>query len=42
MVDNLANGVGARNLTLEEIDVNRAVNAAALRATIEAILPALE
>ena len=42
VVDNLANGVGDAELTLEEIDVNRAVNAAALRATLAALLPRLE
>jgi 5'-methylthioinosine phosphorylase len=42
VVDNLANGVGDRELTLDEIDVNRAANAASLRATLEAVLPRLE
>ena len=42
VVDNLANGVGDRELTLDEIEVNRAANAASLRATLEAVLPRLE
>ena len=42
VVDNLANGVGERELTLAEIEVNRAANAASLRATLEAVLPRLE
>jgi 5'-methylthioadenosine phosphorylase len=41
VVDNLANGVGERELTLEEIGRNRAVNADSLRATLNAVLPAL-
>ena len=42
VVDNLANGVGDRELTLDEIEANRAANAASLRATLEAVLPRLE
>jgi 5'-methylthioadenosine phosphorylase len=41
VVDNLANGIGERELTLAEIDRNRAANAAGLRATLDAILPRL-
>jgi 5'-methylthioadenosine phosphorylase len=41
VVDNLANGVGERELTLEEIEANRAANAASLRATLEDVLPRL-
>jgi len=41
VVDNLANGIGERDLTLDEIAANRAANAAALRATLNAILPVL-
>ena len=41
VVDNLANGIGERELTLAEIDRNRALNQASLRATLDAILPAL-
>jgi 5'-methylthioadenosine phosphorylase len=41
VVDNLANGIGERELTLAEIEANRASNAAALRSTLEAILPPL-
>jgi 5'-methylthioadenosine phosphorylase len=41
VVDNLANGVGGEDLTLAEIEENRARNAAALRATLDAILPLL-
>ena len=41
VVDNLANGVGESELTLDEIEANRAANAASLRATLDAILPRL-
>ena len=41
VVDNLANGIGERELTLAEIEANRAANAASLGATLEAILPPL-
>jgi 5'-methylthioinosine phosphorylase len=41
VVDNFANGVGDRELTLAEIEVNRAANAKSLRATLDAVLPAL-
>jgi 5'-methylthioadenosine phosphorylase len=41
VVDNLANGVGGEELTLEQIDRNRDLNRAALQATLAAILPAL-
>jgi 5'-methylthioadenosine phosphorylase len=38
VVDNLANGVGARELTLAEIDRNRALNRDALEALVGALL----
>ena len=41
VVDNLANGVGETELTLEEIGANRAANADTLRATLDTILPRL-
>ncbi len=41
VVDNLANGIGERELTLAEIESNRAANAASLGATLEAILAPL-
>ena len=41
VVDNLANGVGETELTLEEIGANRAANADTLRATLDSILPRL-
>lgn len=39
VVDNLANGVGDRKLTLEQIDRNRAANRAAVDRALQAILP---
>jgi 5'-methylthioadenosine phosphorylase len=41
VVDNLANGLGGEELTLAEIERNRARNRDALRATLDAILPKL-
>jgi purine nucleoside phosphorylase len=41
MVDNLANGVGDRELTLGEIEANRAANQSMLLGTLEAALPRL-
>jgi 5'-methylthioadenosine phosphorylase len=41
MVDNHANGVGERELTLEEIEVNRAANQAMLLSALEAALARL-
>jgi 5'-methylthioadenosine phosphorylase len=41
VVDNLANGVGERELTLDEIELNRAANATSVRATLGALLPRL-
>jgi 5'-methylthioadenosine phosphorylase len=41
VVDNLANGVGGEDLTLEQIERNRAENRAALVAALGAVLPAL-
>jgi 5'-methylthioadenosine phosphorylase len=41
MVDNLANGIGERELTLDEIEANRARNQAKLLRTVEAIVPRL-
>jgi 5'-methylthioinosine phosphorylase len=41
VVDNLANGVGGEDLTLTEIERNRANNASALHATLDTILPLL-
>jgi purine nucleoside phosphorylase len=42
IVDNLANGVGERELTVEEFDVGRARNRERLGAAVSAIVPALE
>jgi 5'-methylthioadenosine phosphorylase len=41
VVDNLANGIGEQELTLEEIDRNRVLNLASLEAAVDAILPRL-
>jgi 5'-methylthioadenosine phosphorylase len=41
VVDNLANGVGRKPLTLEELEAGRARNAAALDAALREVLPAL-
>jgi 5'-methylthioadenosine phosphorylase len=41
MVDNLANGVGERELTLDEIEANRAANQAMLLGALEGALPRL-
>jgi 5'-methylthioadenosine phosphorylase len=41
VVDNLANGIGDRELTLEEIDRNRAANRDAVEAALRAVLPKL-
>ena len=41
VVDNLANGVGERELTIEEFEAGRAANRARLAAVLDAILPAL-
>jgi 5'-methylthioadenosine phosphorylase len=41
MVDNLANGIGARQLTLDEIEANRARNQARLLRAVGAVLPRL-
>lgn len=41
VVDNLANGLGERELSLDEIERNRAVNRDELEAVIAAILPRL-
>jgi purine nucleoside phosphorylase len=41
MVDNLANGIGERELTLEEIEANRARSQATLLRAVEAVLPRL-
>ena len=41
MVDNMANGVGARPLSPDELERDRAVNAARLRDALDAALPAL-
>lgn len=41
VVDNLANGVGDRELTLEQIDRNRAANRAAVDQALQTILPHL-
>ncbi|MGH2954250.1 MAG: hypothetical protein ACRDK9_09550 [Solirubrobacterales bacterium] len=41
VVDNLANGVGETQLTLEELEAGRARNAATLDAALAAVLPAL-
>jgi len=42
IVDNLANGVGERELTVEEFQAGRARNRERLGAAVSAILPALE
>jgi 5'-methylthioinosine phosphorylase len=41
MVDNLANGIAERELTLDEIEANRARNQAALLRAVRAVLPRL-
>ena len=41
MVDNMANGVGARPLSPEELERDRETNAARLREALDAALPAL-
>jgi 5'-methylthioadenosine phosphorylase len=41
MVDNLANGIGERQLTLDQIEANRARNQATLLRAVEAVLPRL-
>jgi 5'-methylthioinosine phosphorylase len=41
MVDNLANGIGERELTLDEVEANRARNQATLLRAVEAVLPRL-
>jgi 5'-methylthioinosine phosphorylase len=41
MVDNMANGVGARPLSPEELERDRAANAARLRDALDTVLPAL-
>lgn len=41
VVDNMANGVGARPLSPEELERDRAVNAARLRDALDAVLPML-
>ncbi|HEX2095885.1 MAG TPA: MTAP family purine nucleoside phosphorylase [Solirubrobacterales bacterium] len=41
IVDNMANGVGARPLTIEELESDRAANAARLREGLAAVLPGL-
>ncbi len=41
VVDNLANGVGDRELTIEELEAGRAANQARLAEALEAVLPAL-
>jgi 5'-methylthioinosine phosphorylase len=41
MVDNMANGVGARPLSPEELERDRAANAGRLRDALDAALPAL-
>ncbi|HXV04708.1 MAG TPA: hypothetical protein VFP23_02250, partial [Solirubrobacterales bacterium] len=41
MVDNLANGIGARPLSAVELERDRAANAARLRAAFAALLPEL-
>jgi len=41
MVDNLANGLGAEQLSVAEMEVDRAANAAALRDGLAAVLPRL-
>jgi 5'-methylthioadenosine phosphorylase len=41
VVDNLANGIGGVDLTLAEVEANRAANRLRLQAVLEATLPAL-
>jgi 5'-methylthioadenosine phosphorylase len=41
MVDNLANGVGAEPLTMEEFEAGKAANRARLLAVLAAVLPDL-
>ena len=41
VIDNLANGVGERELTLAEIDRNRDRNRAAVLGVLDTVLPAL-
>jgi 5'-methylthioadenosine phosphorylase len=41
LVDNLANGIGANALELEELERDRAANLARLSGALEAVLPAL-
>lgn len=41
VVDNLANGIGAERLDVEQLERDRGVNVARLRAALEAVLPAL-
>ena len=41
VVDNLANGVGDANLTIEEFEAGKAANRAALIAALDALVPAL-
>src|SRR4051812_33033819 len=41
VVDNLANGIGAEALTVEEYEAGRAANRARVRKTLEAVLPSL-
>jgi purine nucleoside phosphorylase len=42
IVDNLANGVGERELTVEEFEAGRARNRERLGAAVSAVVPALE
>jgi purine nucleoside phosphorylase len=41
VVDNLANGVGAAPLTIEEFEAGKAANRARLLAALDAVLPEL-
>lgn len=41
LVDNLANGIAARTVTIEEVERDRASNAERLRAALDSLLPAL-
>lgn len=41
VVDNLANGIAARRLTVEEVEGDRAANAESLREALDSLLPAL-
>jgi 5'-methylthioinosine phosphorylase len=41
VVDNMANGIGVRPLSTEELERDRALNAARLRDALEAVLPEL-